>query len=140
MALYEYKIGAGHNLPAGSLTNIEDVQPTGDRFFEAPNQWGNYSPGVRQPRPGTSDFISGDPSDAWEYGFITRAQEKEFRDRFLNGGYSGPVTYTTMADEHGVYTRRNAICNVPLHPETSADRRLFPSYTIDFAQVSGTLV
>lgn len=136
--LYQYKIGFGAwNLPDGSLTNIEEIMDMGQGGIFAPQQHGNYSPGVRRPRVGTIPYISGEPSDAWEYGYITREQEEELRSR--NGGYDGLVTYTTMIGDYGVYTRHNAVLSLPFQPEVGDDFGVFPNYVMSFNQVSGTL-
>ncbi len=136
--LYNYKIGFGaHNLPDGSLQNIEEIMDLGQGGIFAPDQFGNYLPGVRRTRAGTTAYISGEPSDAWNYGYITRDQEAELRSR--NGGYEGLVTYTTMIGNYGDYTRHNAILSLPFQPEAGADFGIFPNYTMSFSQVSGTL-
>src|SRR3989304_2134422 len=101
--LYAYKIGVGHNLPDGSLTNIEDVQPTGGSPFPAPRQFGNYTDGEVVTMPNGADFVRGDPKDAWMYDYVTRLQDKEFRTLFCAGGYDADVTYTTMTDTYGTY-------------------------------------
>ncbi len=139
MALYDYKIGANYDLPDGSLTNIEDITPPGDEPFPAPQQYGNFRRGQRRVPLDGPDYVRGFQTDAWVWGFLTRAQEKYLRDTYCNGGYSGKVTYTTMSDDEDVYTRHNTIIRLPDHPEANADFTKFLNYRATFTRVSGTL-
>lgn len=137
MAFYGYKLGAGHNLPDGSLTNIEDITPAGDEAFYPPRQYGNYLPGVKRRNLNAGAYISGKPSDAWDYDRITWAQVQYLRDTYCAGGYSGNVTYTTQIGESGTYTRHNAVMDLPI--DAVPDFGIFPQYRISFLNVSGTL-
>mgnify|MGYP001106402264 CR=1 FL=1 len=137
MTFYGYKLGAGYNLPDGSLTNIEDITDSSGRTIAPPKQIGNYSPGDAVALSDKSIAFEGDASDRWEYGYIYRAQVQKIRDDYCNGGWSGAVTFTTQIDESGAYTRHNGQLQLDRTAQSIGNK--FVEYTFTFSGVSGTL-
>lgn len=119
MALYDYRIGAGWNLPLGSLTNIETIIPTNDVAFYAPQSWGSFDDGAVRLRPDGSIYHAGFASVHWSWRRMTRAQYQYLRDTYCSGGRSGTVTIYTRTDTEATYERYNAVMQVPKMPEAN---------------------
>lgn len=117
MAIYDYRIASGQNLPLGSLTNVEDITPTGDRSFYPPQTFGSYDPGAARLRPDGSVYHAGFPSVVWKWRSMTRDQYKYLQDTYCNGGYSGTVTIYTRTEDDSAYERYNATLRLPKMPE-----------------------
>lgn len=118
MARYDYRIGAGNDLALGSLTNIEDITPSGDVAFYAPEVLASYDPGIRRIRGNGSLYHAGYPNQTWTWKRMTRKQYAYLRATYCSGGYDGPVTiYTRFGDDADTYVRCNARMIVPKENE-----------------------
>lgn len=126
MARYSYSLGAGHNLPLGSLTNVEMITPTGDVAFYAPQSWGNYDPGQYKMRGDGIVYTSGHEVTHWRWRSMTRKQYQYLQDTYCNGGQSGTVTAYTLLDNPGTYERCNATMILPKLPDAGPN---FSRYT-----------
>lgn len=126
MARYDYRIGAGHNLPLGSLTNIEAITPSGDVTFYAPQSWGNYDPGQYKMRGDGRVYVSGHEVTHWRWRSMTRKQYQYLQDTYCGGGQSGTVTAYTLLDNPGTYERCNATMILPKLPDAGPN---FSRYT-----------
>lgn len=140
MAVYNYRIGAGHGLPIGSLTNIEDIVPSGDTAFYPPDVYGSYNPGQFIIRGDGSVYLSGYPSEDWHWhgnpgGRISRLQVRYLQETYCNNGYSGPVTILTQTDNPGVYGRYNAIMVLPKLPEGGKNFTVFQDYRVQMTRL-----
>lgn len=138
MAVYLFKIGAGWNLPDGSLTNVEDIHPTNDVNCYPPVAL--YNPGNYLIRGDGSLYIAGYPAVQWVFGGnpggkITRLQARYFQDTYCNGGYSGTVTINTLTDNPGTYTRANAVMILPKLPDSGKNFTVFQSYQISLTRI-----
>jgi len=123
---YQYKIAAGHDLPSGSLTNIEAIKPTNDRYFYAPEGYYAINPGTIRLRLDGTNYETGYPSTRWRFMTMTRAQYQYLISTYSTGGnsYSGNVTINTRDATAGTYVKRNAIMHIPT-PE-----QLTPNFTV----------
>ncbi len=112
--IQDYRIAAGHNVALGSLSNIETIKPTNDKYFFSPQAIGNYDPGQPNVRGDGLYSFSGQPSVDWFFAAATRKQLAYARTTWANGGWSGYVTiYTTTGDE--TYARYNAQMLISLY-------------------------
>lgn len=130
MAIYDYRIGAGHNLPLGSLTNIEDITPPSDVSFYAPDSLGFYDPGQMRVRGDGSFMIAGFPKTEWRWRSITRAQVRYLQETYCGGGYSGTVTIYTTTDDEATYTRHNSTMLLPKLPDSGKNFTRYTNYVV----------
>lgn len=139
MPVYDNRIGAGHNLPLGSLANIETIQPTGDVNFYPPESYGNYDPGVAKYRTDAHVAFSGFNKTVWRWrGKITRKQARYLQDTYCGGGYSGDVTIYTELDNPGTYVRCNAVMNLTKLTGATKNFTVFTLYEATMNKI-GTL-
>jgi hypothetical protein len=113
MAIYDYRIAAGHNNTAG-LVNVEDIAPPGDRAFYPPSAYSSYNVGAIRLRLDGTAYTAGMPSVEWLFDVMTRAQWRYLQDTYTVGGnsHSGKVTVRTR-DMDGAYTNYNAVMILP---------------------------
>lgn len=135
MAVYDYRIGAGHNLPLGSLTNIEDIVPGSDVAFYPPESLGFYDPGQFRVRGDGSVMTAGFPKTEWRWRSITRAQVRHLQDTYCGGGYSGTVTIYTTTDAEDTYTRHNATMILPKLGESSKNFTRYTNYVVRMSRM-----
>lgn len=138
--VYDYKIGAGYNLPAGSLTNIESITPSGDTAFYPPVSYGLFNPGDFKIRGDGKVYLSGFPSTQWIWtgnpgGRITQKQARYLQDTYAGGGYSGTVTIQTQTDNPGTYGRFNAVMILPKLPDAGKNFNVFQQYAVSFSRL-----
>ncbi len=123
---YDYRIGAGWNLPLGSLTNIELIRPTGDKYFYPPKSFGTYQPGQFRIRGDGLVYTAGFPTLDWPWfgnpnGYLTYAQRAYLSTTFCNGGDSGKVTIYSKQRYSNVYVRSNAVMILEPLPSIGAN-------------------
>jgi hypothetical protein len=133
MAIYAYKIAAGHN-NAGSLVNIESITPSGDRHFFPPEGFNNFNPGQANIRGDGLIGRSGSPSCFWVFSAMTRKQVAYLRTTYCNGGYSGFVTIATRPDTIA-YANYNAVMILPDPDATNRHFLGYEDYRIQFTQL-----
>lgn len=135
---YQYKIGAGYNVAANSLTNIESIKPTNDiYFFFAPKAYGFYDPGQRKVRGDGTILMVGFPVVTWEFDVITRLQHEYLIATYSTGGntYSGKVTINTRLGTSS-YSRMNAVMVIPKPVETDGATYAFRNYRVLFTRLA----
>ncbi len=138
--VYDYKIGAGYNLPDGSLVNIETITPAGDTAFYPPVSYGLYNPGDFKDRQDGITYLSGFASTQWIWtgspgGRITKAQARYLQDTYCAGGYSGTVTINSQTDNPGTYGRFNAVMKLPKLPDAGKNFAIFQQYAVSFTRL-----
>lgn len=112
MPFYNYLIGAGWNVALGSLVNIENIKPTGDRKFTAPRALQLYDEGERHIRGNGLLFSAGFAVQPWLFNGLTRAQYDYLSSTYCSSGFSGKVTiYTRWTGQSG--GRYNAVMVLP---------------------------
>lgn len=131
MPVYQFKIGSGWNVPAGSLVNIETIKPTGDVLFYPPESYGSFDPGDEKDKTNSLTFHSGYDELKWTWrGKITRKQARYLMDSYCGGGYSGTVTINTPTDTPDTYVRKNAVMKLPKLPDATRNFKVFTLYTV----------
>jgi hypothetical protein len=123
---YDYRIGAGWNLPLGSLTNIENIKPTGDVNFYPPRSFGTYNPGQYRIRGDGQVYTAGFPTLDWPWfgnpeGRLTPAQAYKLSTDYCNGGQSGKVTIYSKQKQSNIYLRSNAVMILSPYPESGVN-------------------
>lgn len=122
MAFYQYSIAATWNVALGSLINIENITPSGDRAFRAPKAYGLQDAGIIKISGNGLDFKSGYPFVIWRFDVLTWKQYEYLKTTYCAGGNRGKVTvYTRTSITSGTYTRYNAIIVVPKQIETDGE-------------------
>lgn len=112
MTFSRYMIAAGANVALTSLTNIETIKPSGDRYFYAPQAIPFGSPGQRKRKLNGVAFFAGYPAVDWRFAVLTRKQYEYLKSTYCSGSYSGLVTiYTTLSGN--TFARYNAVIDVP---------------------------
>lgn len=135
MALYSYQIAAGNNNAAG-LTNIEDITPSGDEAFLAPDGIGKYRPGATAQIRGDGTIVwAGYPSTSWEFSYLTLAQIRYLQTTYCSNGYSGLVTIRTHTDNNETYANFNAVMILPVLPDTPLLYPVITNYSIRFTRM-----
>ncbi len=122
-ARYDYRIGAGWNLPLGSLTNVELIKPTSDKYFYPPRSFGTFNPGQYRVRGDGMIYTAGKQSVDWPWfgnpeGRLTPAQAKYLSDTYCSSGVSGKVTVYTKTRDSNSYARYNAVMILSPYPES----------------------
>lgn len=113
MAFYLYAIGAGWNVAAGSLVNIESLTPPGDiRAFAPPHALGTHLFGKYETRGDGSIYLNGYATQKWLFDAMTRLQYEYLSSTFCNSSVSGKVTINTRLGKTA-YTRVNAMMILP---------------------------
>lgn len=112
MALYSYAIAAGHN-QAASLINFERIQPTGEPYFLAPQNFGHFDPGAIRIRGNGTIYLAGFGSTSWIIEAITKGQFRYLMETYGGNSYSGLVTIKTRTDDPDVYANYNAVMRLP---------------------------
>lgn len=134
MAVYDYRIAAGHNVALNSLVNIEDITPAGDRPFFPPKAYGYYNAGQYRIRGDGTLYIAGFASLTWLFDVLTRKQYEYLRDTYCNGGFSGKVTLYTRLGRLA-YSRMNAIMILPSPSATDGGYFAFKNYGVQMARL-----
>lgn len=85
---YDFRIASGYNMPLGSLTNVELLKPTNDKYFYPPIAL--YDPGQFIVRGDGQLYIAGYPSVQWAWtgnpgGRVTRAQARLLMTNYCGG-------------------------------------------------------
>lgn len=138
--VYSYALGAGHNLPLGSLVNIETIVPGSSVAFYPPSAYGAFNPGEFIIRQDDLIYQSGFPVCQWAWvgnpqGKMTWEQARYLQDTYCNGGYSGFVTIYTQTDDPGMYQRFNATMKLTKLTDAGRNFTNFGQYTITFTQL-----
>lgn len=131
-----YKIGAGYNVASGSLSNIETIKPTNDKYFYAPESYGTYRSGLRKTRLTDLDFFAGYASLIWKFDFLTRAQLLYLMTTYCSGGLSGPVTINTTTNNLTTYSRLNAVMHLPDLAEAQKNSLIFAHVPVLFRKLA----
>lgn len=128
---YSYAIGAGYNLPLGSLTNVELIIPTGGTPFYPPESYGTYDPGDDRIRGDGTLYQAGFAFCEWRWGGrITRLQISHLQDTYCAGGRSGKVTIYTKTDDANTYARYNALMLLPKLPDSRHSFTIQQDYNV----------
>lgn len=130
-----YAIGAGYNVAAISLTNIETIKPTNDfMYIQAPQAINFYDPGTRKIRgDGTVQDVGFAMVD-WQEDIFTVLALDKFRTDYCNGGWSGKVTINTRLGGR-TYFRMNAIMILPKPVDSGYQPLRYEPYIIKFARL-----
>lgn len=135
MSRYDYRIAPGHDLPLGSLTNIETITPPGDVAFYPPQAWGNYDPGQYKSRGDGTVYLSGQESTRWRWRSMTRLQYQYLQDTYCGGGQSGTVTIYTTLDNVNTYELCNATMILPKIPEAGPNFTRYTQVDVDLVRL-----
>lgn len=140
---YQYMIGAGYNLPQGSLTNVELIQDYNGKYLYAPQGFPTYLPGLPKIRLNDMDFNSGYPSVEWKWtgngnqGYITYGGARKLRTDYFNGQWSGTLTIYTKTTNEGAYERYNAVGKMSFFPESAPNFKIFTGFKITMRHLVG---
>lgn len=136
MTRYDYRIAAGHSVALGSLTNIENIVPAGERALYPPASYGTYSPGQYRIRGDGTVYVAGYPSVLWPWrgrpgGYITYGQAKYLRELICgSGGWSGKATIYTTTVSASTYERYNCVAVFPQFAESEPNFKIFAGFAI----------
>lgn len=135
--LYAYAIGTAWNMPLGSLTNIQNIKPSGDvRAFYPPESLGSYRPGVFRIRGDGSVYIAGQSSLEWRWQSITIPQVRYLQTTYCGSLYSGTVTINSTTDNAKTFARFNARMILPQLPDTGRNFTRYTNYTVRFVRLT----
>lgn len=140
---YQYMIGAGYNLPQGSLTNVELIQDYNGKYLYAPQGFGSYLPGSPKDRLNDVEFESGFPSLTWLWtgnggqGIITYAGARKLRTDYFNGQWSGTLTIYTKTTNETSYERYNAVGKMSKFPDSAPNFKIFNGFYIRMRHLVG---
>ena len=141
--IYDYRIGAGWNLPLGSLTNVELIQPPGERYIYPPASYGTYDPGAPYLQDNGILKFRGYPSLSWDWrgnpgGYITYGQANHLRVLICGSlDFSGTATiYTPTLTPH-VYARFNTIAQFQKFNESAPNFKIFTRFGIRMIHLVG---
>lgn len=132
---YSYRLGVGHSVALGSLTNIETITPTGGTRFYPPDCYGSYNPGVAKVRTDGQLYFAGFPSVQWRFRRLTWVQHRYLMTTYCSSGYSGKVTIYTTTDNPNTYARYNAIMVLPKLSDSQKNFTIFADYVITFIKM-----
>jgi hypothetical protein len=141
MPVYLYAIGAGWNVALVSLTNVELIRPTGERYLYPPQSFGTYDPGIFRVRGDGSVTTSGKPFLLWRWtgqpgGRLTYGQARHIQTTYAAGGWSGKVTIYTKTTNSAAYERYNAMIILPKFSEAEPNFRVFTRFDIRMTQLA----
>jgi len=134
--IYQFMIGAGYNLPLGSLTNIETIKPTGLPYLYPPQSYGTYDPGVQRTRLNGVAHYDGFGGLSWNWtgnggnGIMYYGGAQKLRTDYLNGQLSGTVTIYTPTTIPLTYARYNAVATMTKFPDSGANFKVFNRFSI----------
>ncbi len=126
MPLYQFAIGAGHNVALGSLTNVETAFPRAGI-----ESYGRYDAGSIRVRADGTVYLAGFPALAWKLSGLTRTEFRSIMTTYCNSSYSGKTTIYTLTDNDTTYSRLNAILTLPKLPEVDADTGRSNNYLVN---------
>jgi hypothetical protein len=139
--LYDYRIGAGYNLPLGSLTNIETVADPNGRLLYPPQSYGSYLPGAPAYRLTGIEYERGFPSLTWSWagnggnGFMTYGGARVLRATFFGGLWSNTLTIYTKTTHESSYERYNAVGVLQKFPDSAPNFKVFTRFSIRFTRL-----
>lgn len=116
MPVYQFKIAAGWNVASGSLTNIEQIRPSGGQYFYPPAVDPGYDNGEENWRGDWMVSYNGFPSVPWLFGVFYKYQWYYLYNNINGGSNTGKVTINTLTyinPSTPTYTRGNAIMTLP---------------------------
>lgn len=116
MAWYSYALASGHDVALGSLTNIENITPTGGKRFYAPKAYGLQDEGIIRILGNKLDYHAGSPFVIWRFDALSWLQYEYLKLTYCGGinGLRGKVTVNTRTNiTSATYTRYNAIMVLP---------------------------
>lgn len=114
-----FAIGAGHDVPYGSLTLVTNLVIPGSEPFGMPLAIPLWSDGDIRVRLDYALDPRGYPDTAWLFGFMYWPQYTFLRTTYCNGGLSGEVTIYTTVEGGESYERLNATMWLPTPAEIS---------------------
>lgn len=134
MATNRYALAAGHD-NAGGLVFIQNLVSFEGEGFAEPRIYGSYDPGTIKIRGDGMLHFSGFGMTAWQHDFITWEKDFYLRATFANGGYSGPVTLKTRADDPYVFPVFNAVVHFPKLSELRSKFGIFEDYVVKYTRM-----
>lgn len=138
---YEYAIGSAHNLPLGSLTNVETILDANGIPLLAPQSFGSYLPGQPAGRGNGIEYQRGYESLEWNWtgngneGLISYSGALTIRDTILDGNWSGTCSIYSRSDDHAEYKLYNAVATVRKLPESRANFKALNTFGIKFTRL-----
>lgn len=129
MPLYDYRISAGYNVAAASLTNVETIADSDGKKLRAPYAVLAYNAGQFRIRTDGTVYQAGYGAISWVFAVVTRAQVAKLSTDYCAGGYSGKVTIYTRTTT-STYARYNAVILLPNPAETQRMMKHIRDYTI----------
>lgn len=140
--LYPYAIGAGYDLPLGSLTYVEQIQDANGVYCYPPASFGEYEPGSPETRFDGLQYQRGRPFDNWPWtgangnGYLTYSGAKVIRNTFFGGNWSGSLTVNTTTDETpNDFHLYNAVGTIKRMPDSGANFKVFSKYGIKLTRM-----
>jgi len=138
---YPFAIGAGYDLPLGSLTYFENIQDADGRYLYPPTAYASFLPGAPAFRFDGPEYQRGRPSQelAWTgnggNGRLSDSGAEIIRRDFFGGNWSGSLTVNTMTDEFGTFELWNCIGTIRKQPESGQNFGTFNRYAIKLTRM-----
>lgn len=138
---YDYRIGAGYDLPLGSLTNIENIVDANGKTLYPPVAYPNFLPGVPATRFDGLEYERGRPFIEWQWtgnngnGYLTYTGAEKLRADYFNGNWSGSLTIYTQTDDTGNYALFNAVGTIKKQPDSGANFKAFNRFSIKMTRL-----
>ncbi len=130
MAVYQFAIAAGWNVPLLSLTNVEDIVTSDGRHFYPPDPNPGYDDGQENVRGDQMVSYNGFPSIPWKFSVFYIIQRYYLWNTINGRSNSGKVTiYTPTNADYNTYVRGNAIMYLPPLSQTQKNFIQIGPYT-----------
>lgn len=143
--IYQYMLGAGYNLPLGSLTNVELIQGSDGKYLYPPDSFGSFNVGQETPQLNGLNSYQGFESVEWNWtgnggkGYITYGGARTLRTNFFNGVWSATLTIYTKTSNELSYERYNAVGTMKQFPDSAPNFKAFTGFGIRLTHLIGPL-
>lgn len=138
---YQYMIGAGYNLPLGSLTNVELITDPNGLTLYPPQAFPTYLPGVAASRLNGIEYERGYASVDWSWtgnsgkGWITYGGARLLRANYFGGLWSNTLTIYTKTTNETSYERYNAVGTMKKFPDSAPNFKVFHGFGIKMSRL-----
>lgn len=141
MVIYPFALGAGYNLPLGSLTYVENISDPNSKKLYPPQSYGSYLPGASAFRLNGPEYERGYPTLEWNWtgnggqGYLTYGGARVLRTNFFGGLWSGSLTIYTKTTNETAYELYNAIGTIRKFPDSAPNFKIFTRAGIRFTRL-----
>jgi hypothetical protein len=141
MPRYLYAIGAGYNLPLGSLTYIENILDYNGKALHPPQSFGTYLPGAPVDRLNSIEYERGYPTLDWNWtgdggrGYITYGGARKLRNGYFGSLWSAELSIYTKLDDETGYSLCNAVGVLKKFPDSAPNFKAFNGFGIHMKKV-----